>query len=177
MNIDPRHASHVTTQSYTPKTMIEGVEFLPLTWSADDGGNFSELWRLENGKVRGLQTPFEAKQISLSILVPGTIKAFHIHKRQDDLWYVPPTERLLVNLVDIREGSPTYEKQMRFVLGGSKSIMVRIPTGVAHGIANLYDRNMVMIYATSEQFSPSEPDEHRLPWDHFGTEMWQLTKG
>jgi hypothetical protein len=36
---------------------------------------------------------------------------------------------------------------------------------------------MTLIYATSQQFNPTLPDEHRLPWDSFGTDVWDLQKG
>jgi dTDP-4-dehydrorhamnose 3,5-epimerase len=34
-----------------------------------------------------------------------------------------------------------------------------------------------MLYATTEQFDPQHPDENRLPWDYFGKELWEMTKG
>jgi hypothetical protein len=41
----------------------------------------------------------------------------------------------------------------------------------------IYQHDMMMFYATTEQFNPDEPDEHRLSWDIFGTEVWELNKG
>lgn len=177
MQIGSQFQQAITTQSYQPKPGIEGLEIKPLTLHSDDGGNFSEIFRVTNGNVEGFEKPFEVRQISMSVLTPSTIKAFHLHFKQEDLWYVPSYDRLLANFVDVREDSPTYKNHVRLVLGGGKSYVVRIPQGVAHGVGNIYQRSMTLFYATSAQFDPTAPDEHRLPWDQFGTEMWELFKG
>jgi dTDP-4-dehydrorhamnose 3,5-epimerase len=177
MNIHSKYTPSITTQQYTAKPTIDGVEIIQLAWQGDDGGNFTELFRLENGVVKGTQTLFEAKQVSMSILTPQAIKAYHLHYAQEDLWYVSPTDRLLVNLHDLREGSPTFDTHIQMIMGGGKNFLLRIPTGVAHGAANLYERNMALFYATSQVFNPQNPDEQRLPWDTFGKEVWEITKG
>jgi dTDP-4-dehydrorhamnose 3,5-epimerase len=177
MNIATSYAEKITTQSYSEKVIIDGVELIPLKLHTDDGGNFLELFRMSQGNVENLSAPFTAQQISMSIMVPGVVKAYHIHNRQDDLWLVPHNNRLLANLHDLREGSSTFDNHVRIVLGGGTPSLLRIPAGVAHGVKNCYDRDMTLIYATSEQFNASLPDEHRLPWDSFGTDVWDLQKG
>jgi dTDP-4-dehydrorhamnose 3,5-epimerase len=177
MKIDSQYASKVTVQKYGQKPQIEGVEIIHIPWQSDDGGNFGEIVRLQGGHLDGFKTPFEAKQVSVSIMTPGTIKAFHLHNNQDDLWYTLPTERLIVNLHDIREDSPTKGNHIRLVMGAGKNFLLRIPKGVAHGVANKYERNMILFYFTNQQFSMENPDENRLPWDTFGTANWDITKG
>lgn len=177
MQIGSQYQKELTTQSYHKKPGIDGVEIKQLAFHNDDGGNFSELFRTTDGKIEGLDAPFEVRQVSMSVLTPQTIKAYHVHFKQDDLWYVSPYDRLLVNFIDLRKDSPTYQNQIRLVLGGGKNLVARIPAGVAHGAANVYERNMTLIYATSAQFNADEPDEHRLPWDMFGKELWELTRG
>lgn len=177
MNIASVYAENLTTQGYVEKTSIDGVELIQLKMFADDGGNFLELFRLSDGNIEGTASPFTARQISLSIMEPQVTKAYHIHKSQDDLWFVPPQHRLLVNLHDLRDGSSTFDVHKRLVLGGGQAQLLRIPTGVAHGVKNCYTTPMFLIYATSQQFNPNEPDEFRLPWDHFGSDVWDLQKG
>src|SRR5258708_1564397 len=106
MKIHSNYAPHVSIQSYEAKPTIEGVEIIPLPFQSDDGGNFSEIVRLNSGMVSHTKNPFEAKQVSFSLLTPGAIKAYHCHHHQDDLWYTLPTQRLIVNLHDVREESP-----------------------------------------------------------------------
>lgn len=177
MEIHSDVAPKVTTQSYNPIKMIGGVELMPLPVMQDDGGYFAELARLDNGMLNLFSTPIAVKQISLSQLQPGTIKAYHLHKLQTDVWFVPPQFSMIVNLHDVRADSPTYNTHMRFVMGGSNPKLLAIPPGVAHGIANLTPTAANLIYYTSEQFNKENPDEHRLPWDHFGSDVWEVTRG
>jgi dTDP-4-dehydrorhamnose 3,5-epimerase len=112
-------------------------------------------------------------------MAPGTIKAYDLHARQTDLWYVPPSDRMLVVLLDVRQGSPTEGARMRLVLGDGTSRLLRIPPGVAHGVRNLAASAGRVVYLTDLQFSP-EPascDEGRLPWDFAGAEVWEVTRG
>jgi len=177
MTIHSQFAERLTIQHYGHHDQIEGVEVIPLALQGDDGGNFSELARVSNGQFEGLTVPFNIRQVSMSLLTPGAIKAYHIHKKQDDVWYAAPSDRLIVNLHDLREGSPTFDMHERFVLGGGKNFLLRIPKGIAHGVANMYERDMTLFYFTDQQFSLQDPDEHRLPWDKFGADVWDITKG
>src|SRR5579859_3799004 len=177
MPTDAKYSSQVFNQSYDAKKMIEGVEMVQLTLQNDDGGNFSEVARLTDGQVEDLKEPFIVQQVSMSVMTPGAIKAYHLHQNQDDLWYAPPFERLVVNLHDVREGSATFDMHMRLVMGAGKNFLLRIPKGVAHGVANLYDKNMTLFYLTNQKFDINKPDEQRLPWDAFGREVWEITKG
>jgi len=175
--IGSEYRDQVTTQEYARKTPIEGVQILDLRLMQDDGGSFAELIRLdEQGRL--LQIPeFQVRQSSYSLLLPGAIKAFHLHYSQEDLWFVPPTDRLLMGLLDVRASSPTYRQTMRFVLGGSKAQLIYIPRGVAHGCANLGNAPATVLYFVNQHFNPTDPDERRLPWDLLGAEFWQITQG
>ncbi len=177
MHIDQKYRENVTIQSYQSMPTIEGVSITECQFFTDDGGNFAELFRLDNAQVEKLEPAFTVKQVSFSVMVPNTIKAYHVHFKQEDLWFCSPFDRLLVNLHDIRQDSPTFDVHQRIVLGAGKHRMLRIPSGVAHGVANIYEKPMTLVYATSEQFLMHAPDEHRLPWDQFGTDVWELTKG
>jgi dTDP-4-dehydrorhamnose 3,5-epimerase len=167
----------VTTQEYAKKTPIEGVQILDLRLMQDDGGSFAELIRLdEQGRLLPIPE-FQVRQSSYSLLLPGAVKAFHLHYNQEDLWFVPPTDRLLMGLLDVRASSPTYQQTMRFVLGASKAQLIYIPRGVAHGCANLGNVPATILYFVNQHFNVNDPDERRLPWDLLGAEFWQITQG
>ncbi len=144
----------------------------------DDGGSMTELGRLDGGLHKDLPG-FEVRQINYSVVEPQAVTAFHLHERQTDVWCVPPSDKLLLVLADVRAGSPTEGQLMRIVLGDSNSRLVRIPPGVAHGCKNLRAATpSVIVYFVDVQFSIGEDcDEGRLPWDHFGTECWEVEKG
>jgi len=165
-------------QDYSPRTPIEGVQVVNLRRFNDDGGSMTELGRLDGGLHADL-AGFEVRQINYSVLEPQAIKAFHLHQRQTDVWYVPPGDKLLLVPADVRAGSATEGELMRIVLGDGNSRLVRIPPGVAHGCKNLRAASpAVIVYFVDVQFSPGqECDEGRLPWDHFGCECWEVERG
>jgi len=174
----PAAQSAYGVQDYSPKTPIEGVEIIPLRRFNDDGGAMTELARLDGGKLKDVPG-FEARQMNFSVVEPQAVKAFHLHKRQTDVWYVPPSDKLLLVLADVREGSPTKGTITRIVLGDGNSRLVRIPPGVAHGCKNLRPTAPgTIVYFVDVQFSVDDScDEGRLPWDHFGETVWDVEKG
>lgn len=175
-DISEKYRDKVSTQEYAPKTVIEGVELVDLPHFVDDGGTFIEVARLTDGQhdwVHGV----EARQVSFSEMLPGVIKGFHLHYKQDDVWFVPPSSRMLIGLHDSRAGSKTEGQTMRFIMGAGKAKIVRIPAGVAHGIRNIDEKTGFVFYFVSQQFDKESPDEHRLPWDVLGADFWEVTKG
>lgn len=166
----------LSRQDYSKKTIIEGVKIIELKTFGGEDGYFLELGRLQNGKFKELPE-FEAAQISYSTVLPGGVKAWHLHLNQEDLWFVPPDNQLLVGLKDIRENSPTKDLSMRLILGSYKALLLLIPRGVAHGCANISSQPSAMVYFTNQQFSAEDPDEYRLPSDTFGADFWEMTKG
>ena len=167
-----------SVQSYAPRPVIDDVQFIELARHRDDGGSMTELARLVDGAPIGL-AGFTMRQINFSEIEPGAIKAFHLHTRQTDVWYVPPSDRVLMMLVDVRKGARTEGVSMRFMLGAGGSRLVRVPPGVAHGARNLGTATSCIIYFTDLHFSaePSECDEGRLPWDYLGADVWDVTRG
>jgi len=165
-------------QDYKPKRSIEGLEIVQLKRFNDDGGSMTELARLSDGAVQGL-AGFQALQVNYSVMEPLAVKAFHLHQRQTDVWYVPPSDKLLLVVGDVRKGSPTEGLVQRIVLGDGNSRLVRIPPGVAHGAKNLRPTEpSVIIYFVDLHFSVgAECDEGRLPWDHFGAQVWDVERG
>ena len=178
MQINSRAKESFSYQDYSPADRIDGVEIVDLARSNDEGGAITELGRLTAG-MHGQLEGFEVKQFNYSEVEPGAVKAYHMHHRQTDVWYVPPHDKLLLVLHDCRDGSATEGKTMRFVLGDGRNRLVRIPPGVAHGTKNLAAKMGRIIYMVNVMFSvePGECDEGRLPWDFLGAEIWDVARG
>ena len=180
------HQELFTVQSYDQKPVIDGVYFVPLRRSPDDGGGFTELARITVDAEEpfildeplGYAAPL-IRQINYSEIEPGVIRAFHVHLRQTDVWYVPSADRLLMVLYDARRDSPSTGRRMRFMLGAGQSRLVVIPPGVAHGARNLAVVAGRIIYFVDQFFSakPGECDEGRYPWDFLGAEIWESVRG
>lgn len=178
MNLTPDAKRAFHTQSYAPAPHIDGVQLSSLQRHADDGGSLTELARLVDGRPETLDG-FTVRQVNYSEMEPGAIKAFHVHARQTDVWYVPPSDRMLVVLVDVRERSVTEGVRMRLVLGNGTSRLLRVPPGVAHGVKNIARATGRIIYFVDEPFSPDPTrcDEGRLPWDFAGADVWDVARG
>lgn len=176
-DIKPEYRHLITRQDYLPSPRIEGVRLVELKQFRDDGGTFIELGRLdEAGLLLGLDD-FKVRQVNFSELLPGAVKAWHLHFDQEDVWFVPPGERMLVGLKDLRANSPTCGNQMRFTMGGGSGQLLFLPRGVAHGAANPWTNRSFMFYLVNQHFSTQETDEYRLSWDAFGADFWLIEKG
>jgi dTDP-4-dehydrorhamnose 3,5-epimerase len=174
----PQAQAAYAVQDYSAKPRIHGLEIVELKRFNDDGGAMTELGRLDGGLHKQLPG-FQVRQVNYSVMEPLAIKAFHLHKRQTDVWYVPPSDKALLVVADVRAGSPTEGLVQRLVLGDTRSFLVRIPPGVAHGVRNLRPQApLAIIYFVDVQFSTDEHcDEGRLPWNHFGEKVWEVERG
>ncbi len=133
---------------------IEGVEIKDLATHPDERGFFREVIR-ETDSFFG-----HFGQLSHSYMHAGTAKAWHVHRKQTDWWYV--LGALKVVLHDLREGSPTRGKTMELLMGDRyPARCVKIPPGVAHGCRALEPTHL--LYVTSSVYDPQ--DEGRLPHD------------
>ena len=168
---------HVSVQDYSSKPGIDGLAFVELRQLVDDGGAFLEMARLDEAGKCMVVEDFQVRQLNFSTLEPGAIKSWHVHYGQEDVWFIPPTSRLVVGLKDIREGSATEGNALRMTMGPGRSRLMLIPRGVAHGVANLTQQSQSMIYLVNQQFDLDDADERRLPWDAFGADFWEMTRG
>jgi dTDP-4-dehydrorhamnose 3,5-epimerase len=159
-------------QVYPKAKDIEGVQFFPTKNILSDEGDFSELLRLDDQGKLEILPDFSLKQINRTRMVAGSVKAWHVHQKQDEIWYVSPYFQLFIGLWDLREHSKTKGKTMRINLGISKSGLLFIPKGVAHGSANLSQKDSQLFYFVNQKFDVDHPDEYRIPWDALGTEFW-----
>lgn len=103
-------------------------------------------------------------QTTFTVAYKGTIKAFHWHKKQDDLWFVA-TGKALVVLYDLRKNSPTKGETQVIMAGQDDYKLILIPKGVAHGYKVLSKEPVLLFYHTTEPYNPKKPDEERIPFD------------
>lgn len=137
--------------------MIDKVVLKSLVTHTDDRGFFREI-------ICVTDDFFEEGfgQWSHSLMYPGVIKAWHIHGKQTDWWYVG-TGVLKVVLYDAREDSPTRGEIMELLMGENQPEQVlRIPAGVAHG-CKCISGPVHLFYVTSRIYDPD--DEGRIPYD------------
>ncbi len=176
--LDRAAAKALAFQSYGPAAKIDGVFLQPLARHRGLNGDFMELMRLSGGKAEALAgNAFDVRQISLAWAAAGRVNAFHVHPKvvQDDLWCVVEG-RMLVWVVDTRQGSPTRGEQRSFLLTAEQPALLHIPSGVAHGY-KAGPQGALLVYATNSPFDAGDPNEGRLPWDFFGPQLWEEDRG
>jgi dTDP-4-dehydrorhamnose 3,5-epimerase len=140
--------------------LIEGVELRPFDIWPDDRGYFLEVTRLGQGLTHGF--PPESTQVSAALSYPGTIKAFHFHKYQTDMW-VPAAGMFQAALVDLRPESRTFGRKNTVYVGSLKPLQMLIPPGVGHGYKVIGEGPATLVYVTNRLYDPQ--DEGRIPYD------------
>jgi len=140
--------------------LINGVAIRSYDLWPDDRGYFLEVIRLRQGLAADF--PVESTQVSAALSYPATIKAFHFHRYQTDLW-IPAQGMFQVALVDLRPGSPSYGVKNTLYAGSLKPWQIRIPPGVGHGYKVIGQNPAMLIYVTDRLYNPK--DEGRIPYD------------
>ena len=155
-------AQAVTYELAEPTEAGEGVIVETLKIFQDHEGKFIELMKSGDKQETGTVALGDVKQINYSLLPPNTLKAWHIHEKQTDVWFIPPGNLCNVGLWDIRMGSKTqsYKYLLKINNTEDKFYKITIPRGVAHGIQSLtYPVNM--LYCVTQEFNPYLADELR----------------
>ena len=136
--------------------MIDGVFIKKIIRQRSKNGFFAELLKEDD--------PFfyHIKQTSYSETLPGVIKAFHYHFKQDDVWFVTKGNVMTV-LYDLRDNSVTKGKTQVIRMGVDNPLLVFIPRGVAHGYKVLGKQIAGVIYHTTASYNPK--DEFRILFD------------
>lgn len=146
-----------TLQTTSP--MIDGVVIRRIMTHSHDRGNFREILRDDDSLLSRFG------QASITVTYPGVIKAFHWHRRQDDLWYFVSGNAQVV-LYDQRKESKTCGKT-QVLYGGENAepFLLLIPVGVVHGYRVLGLTSAVLLYFTTASYHVHDPDEERIPFD------------
>ena len=130
--------------------MIEGVVLKKIESHNDSRGYFREIFKLNK-----LFKQKKICQVSHSYIKKNIIKAWHLHKKQDQ-WNYLLKGKLQVYLFDTRKKSISYKKHLSFILDSEKQNLVYFfPSGVAHGYITKSRENH-MIYGTSGIYNPKE---------------------
>jgi len=137
---------------------IDGVWTKPLRVIPDERGRLMEILRADDEGF----TKFG--QVYLSTTYPGVVKAWHLHKVQDDNFCCVKGMVKLV-LYDGREDSPTHGMVSEYFIGDHNPLLVRVPAGVLHGWKCVSEEESYVINAPNEVYRYEQPDEHRVPWD------------
>ena len=146
---------------------IEGVTVKKLTvhqdipdvaQSVSEPGFLMEVLRDDDGLLKRFG------QSTFTVTYKDTIKAFHWHERQDDLWFVASGKAVIV-LHDLREESSSFGTTETVKAGIDNYKLILIPVGVAHGYKVVSDEPVLLFYHTTESYDPVNPDEKRIAYN------------
>src|SRR5919201_2350610 len=127
------------------------VEVIPLDKFEDERGWLTEVARQSN-------MPKRTQQTNLSFSRQGTIRGLHYHERgQDDLFVCLQGRARVVALN--RDTGETFSEDV----GDDNFAAVYVPGNLAHGFEALTD--VLMLYHVTEEYDPTDPDEHGIPWN------------
>lgn len=140
--------------------LIQGVRVQPYDLWPDDRGYFLEVMRMRQGLAASFVP--ETTQVSSALSYPGTIKAFHFHQYQTDLW-VPMSGVFQVALVDLRPESTTFGVKNTLYVGALRPWQLLIPPGVGHGYKVVGEGSGVLVYVTNQIYNPK--DEGRIAYN------------
>jgi dTDP-4-dehydrorhamnose 3,5-epimerase len=137
---------------------IEGVWVKSLKVIPDERGRLMEVLRSDDEGFRRFG------QVYLSTTYPGVVKAWHLHRVQDDNFCCV---RGMVKLVlyDGRDTSPTKGTVTEYFIGDHNPVLVRVPAGVHHGWKCISESESLVVNVPTEPYNHESPDEYRVPWD------------
>ena len=138
--------------------MIEGVRIKELKLNVDERGSLMEILRSDDEIFERFA------QVYVSLNYPNVIRAWHYHKKQDDL-FVVVKGMVKVVLYDSRPDSPTRNELNEFFLGERNNVVLRIPRGVMHGYKTVGTEPSLLLNFPTELYNRTEPDEFRVPYD------------
>jgi len=138
--------------------MIEGVKTRKLRLIHDERGWLMEIMRRDWEEFKRFG------QVYVTTAYPGIVKAWHMHKNQEDNVTCIKGMMKLV-LYDGREDSRTKGEVNEFILGEKNPLLVKIPPRVWHGFTPVGNETAFFVNVPTELYNYDEPDEHRLPPD------------
>ena len=143
--------------------MIKDVQVHPLRQISDERGKVMHMLRCDD--------PWFEKfgEIYFSVVYPGGIKGWHLHKRMT-LNYAVVSGMIKLVLYDDREGSPTRGEVQEFFTGEDNYALITIPSGVWNGFKGLGVKPAIVANCATERHDPEEivrldPFTENIPYD------------
>lgn len=149
--------------------MIQGVDFHPLKQIPDERGRVMQMLRRDDPWFERFG------EIYFSVVYPGVVKGWHLHKVMT-LNYAVIVGRIKLVLYDEREDSPTRGKLQEIFAGEDNYCLITVPPNVWNGFKGIGVEPSIVANCATEPYDPSEivrsePFSDRIPYD------WNLKHG
>jgi dTDP-4-dehydrorhamnose 3,5-epimerase len=149
--------------------VIKGVELHPLRQIPDERGKVMHMLRRDDPWFS------EFGEIYFSVVFPGVIKAWHLHRRMT-LNYAVPSGRIKLVLFDDRDDSPTRGELQEIFTGEDAYALVTVPPGIWNGFKGVGTTPAIVANCATV---PHDPDEI-VRLDPFSAKIpyrWDLRHG
>lgn len=149
--------------------MIAGVLIQPLRQIPDDRGKIMHMLRCDDPHFN------QFGEIYFSVVYPGAIKAWHLHKSMT-LNYAVVHGMIKLVLYDDREESATRGKLQELFMGESNYVLVQIPPNIWNGFKGIGTAPAIVANCAT---LPHDPDEiiRMSPFDTTISYDWGLRHG
>lgn len=146
--------------------MIEGVLIHPLRQIPDERGKIMHMLRVDDPHFE------KFGEIYFSVVYPGVIKGWHLHKEMT-LNYAVVSGAIKLVLYDDRKGSATCGNLMEIFLGESNYALVKIPPMIWNGFKGIGVSPAIVANCATTPHSPGEilrldPFDQQIPYS------WEL---
>lgn len=143
--------------------MINGVVIVTLTQIPDERGKVMHMLREDDEWFERFG------EIYFSVVYPGVVKGWHLHKKMV-LNYAVVSGMIKLVLFDGRNNSPTYKEIQEIFVGQDNYVLVKVPAGVTNGFKGLGTVPAVVANCASIPHHPDEiiridPFKNDIPYD------------
>jgi dTDP-4-dehydrorhamnose 3,5-epimerase len=143
--------------------MIDGVSIKPLKQIPDERGKVMHMLRLDDAHFE------QFGEIYFSVVYPGAIKAWHLHKRMT-LNYAVVSGMIKLVLYDSRKDSPTKGNLQELFVGESNYVLVKIAPGIYNGFKGIGTGPSIVANCATIPHDPDEivrisPFSEKIPYD------------
>lgn len=144
-------------------TGIEGLSVSPLRRIPDERGAVFHMLRSDSDVFERFG------EVYFSLVYPGVVKAWHLHKRMT-LNYAVPIGTIKLVCYDDREGSSTRGSVVEFFIGELNYQLVTIPPLVWNGFKGVGTTPALVANCTTEPYDDAEivrtpPSDSFIPYD------------
>jgi len=143
--------------------MIDGVLVHPLKIIPDERGRILHMLRRDDPHFERFG------EIYFSVIYPGVVKGWHLHKTMT-LNYAVVSGMVKLVLYDEREQSKTLGEIYEILTGEQRYALVRIPPGVWNGFQCVGSSPAIVANCATQPHDPAEivrmdPHQNRIPYD------------
>jgi dTDP-4-dehydrorhamnose 3,5-epimerase len=149
--------------------MIEGVLVKPLSQITDERGKIMHMLRADDPHFE------KFGEIYFSVVYPGVIKGWHLHKEMT-LNYAVISGMVKLVLYDSRPDSPTRGEVQEMFIGEDNYVLVKIPPRVYNGFKGIGNKPAIIANCATLPHHPDEiervdPHTSDIPYN------WELKHG